>query len=618
MNTDALAGMWTGVGDHLWQSTLFACVAGLLAFMLRGNSARLRYWLWLTASMKFLIPFSLLVGAGSYLAGQIHWTGARVESHAVMEEISQPFTQQVTMQGAAEAASTVWPHWIHLLPGVLAAIWLCGFVWVLLAWIMHCLRIYRVVRTATPLCEGREVEALRRLENAVGMRRSIGLVSVRDSLEPGIFGIFRPILLWPEGISQRLDDAQLEAILVHELCHVRRRDNLTAALHMVVEAVFWFHPLVWWMEGRLVEERERACDEEVLLLCGRPQVYAESILRVCEFCVESPLVCVSGVTGADLKKRMVRIMAKHLGSNLSRGRKMVLAALGLLAIAAPVAFGVVRMIPMYGQILHASGPLPSFEVASIRPWKPSSPPPSPDSGGFPRKVMMASPVGGGGQTTDRVNFIGQTEILIESAYNLPIASGRRIVGGPDWLYSQSNRYEIQAKIEDSLYAAMQKMTPAQQREQVDLMEQSLLADRFKLKVHFETREMPVYALVVAKSGSKLTPAEDGEPSNLFNLESEQGGEMTARAVTLDEFVRSPLLRVGGRLVVDQTGLKGRYDFNLKWRSEQIAASGAGQEGGTDAPSLFTAIQEQMGLKLVPTKGPVEVLVVDHIERPSAN
>jgi uncharacterized protein (TIGR03435 family) len=137
-------------------------------------------------------------------------------------------------------------------------------------------------------------------------------------------------------------------------------------------------------------------------------------------------------------------------------------------------------------------------------------------------MMKASPVGGGGQATDRVHFIGQTALLIASAYNLPVGSeSRMIVETPDWLNSEADRYEVQAKIEDSLYPAMRKMTPAQQREQVALMEQSLLADRFKLKVHFETREMPVYALVIAKDGPKLTPAKDGEASKLSSLTSKE-------------------------------------------------------------------------------------------------
>ena len=268
--------------------------------------------------------------------------------------------------------------------------------------------------------------------------------------------------------------------------------------------------------------------------------------------------------------------------------------------------------PIYGQILHATGPLPSFEVATIKPWqRPPAPPPPPD-GSAPVKVMKLSPGRPGGQSTDRVHMILPTMILIESAYNLPPDS-KRVVGGPDWL-RQDIQYEIQAKIEDSLFAAMQKMTPAQQREQVDLMQQSLLADRFKLKVHFETRDTPVYALVVAKGGPKLTPAKDGVPTKLGMVNNEQGAEMVATSVTLDQLVHAPFFKPGGREVVDQTGLKGAYDFTLKSGSEQIVASHAGQEG-EDAPSLFTAIQEQLGLKLVPSKAQVEVVVVDHIEKP---
>ena len=107
-------------------------------------------------------------------------------------------------------------------------------------------------------------------------------MSAPGLVEPGVFGIFRPVLLLPEGIAERLDQAQLEAILAHELCHIRRRDNLTAAIHMAVQATFWFHPLVWWLGARLVDERERACDEEVLRLGNKPQVYAEGILNVCK------------------------------------------------------------------------------------------------------------------------------------------------------------------------------------------------------------------------------------------------------------------------------------------------------------------------------------------------
>ena len=294
-------------------------------------------------------------------------------------------------------------------------------------------------------------------------------------------------------------------------------------------------------------------------------------------------------------------------------RKIARAALGLLAVAGPVALGVVHMASVHAQILHASGPLPSFEVATVKRLQPRPSPPSPPADGAPDRrpagPAKVAPGKGGAQTTDRVHAITSVRELIAFAYNVPFGfEGVRVAGGPDWLGSE--QYEIQAKIEDSQFAAMQKMTPVQQREQVDLMEQALLADRFKLKVHFETREMPGYALTIAKGGPKLTPAKDGESTRL----SMGGNQMTATAITLDQWLQSPFL--GGRAVVNQTGLEGAYDFTLAW-SEQMAA-GAVQEGGADPPSLVTAVQEQLGLKLVPAKVPVEVIVIDHIERPSEN
>jgi beta-lactamase regulating signal transducer with metallopeptidase domain len=231
-------------------------------------------------------------------------------------QVSQPFTQKAISQ--AEPA-TIFSSLTRLLPSLLAA-WLCGFVVVLLVWFARWRRVSAAIKNATRLQEGREVEALRRLEKAGGLRRKIEIFLSRASLEPGILGIVKPVLIWPEGISARLEDPHLEAILAHEVWHVRRNDNLAAAIYIVVEAFFWFHPLVWWLGARMVDERERACDEEVLQLGSQPQVYAESILKICEFCVESPLACVSGVTGSDLKKRIVNIMNKSVVRKLNFGK----------------------------------------------------------------------------------------------------------------------------------------------------------------------------------------------------------------------------------------------------------------------------------------------------------
>jgi TonB family protein len=157
--------------------------------------------------------------------------------------------------------------------------------------------------------------------------------------------------MWPEGISQHLDEAQLHAILAHEVQHVRCRDNLTSVIHMIVEAVFWFHPLVWWLGARMVEERERACDEDVLELGSERRVYAEGILKVCEFCLASPLACMAGVAGGNLKKRMVSIMTERTLRKLDLGRKFLLGAAVLAAVVGPIVFGVLHATPSRAQSL---------------------------------------------------------------------------------------------------------------------------------------------------------------------------------------------------------------------------------------------------------------------------
>jgi bla regulator protein blaR1 len=316
----------TTLANHLWQSTLFAAMIGLLTLIFRKCHARIRYWLWLVASIKFLVPFSFLVAIGSRLAW---FRGLPVTNRRLYFAIE-------AISGAAPA--TAFPDLVHLLPA-LVAFWLCGLVAVLLLWCLQWRKMSAATRDATKLPAGREVEALRRIEMISGMRKQIEIRLSRAPIEPGIFGILRPILIWPEGISRRLEDAQLEAILAHEVQHVRRHDNFAAAIHMVVEAIFWFHPLVWWLGARLVEERERACDEDVLQLGNERQIYAEGILKVCEFCLASPLACMSGVAGGDLKKRMVHIMTERKLHKLDLGRKLLLGAAGLAAIAGPIAFG---------------------------------------------------------------------------------------------------------------------------------------------------------------------------------------------------------------------------------------------------------------------------------------
>lgn len=275
-----------------------------------------------------------------------------------------------------------------------------------------------------------------------------------------------------------------------------------------------------------------------------------------------------------------------------------------------VFFGMLSANAMSGQILHPDGPLPSFEVATIKPWKPSLRPLN-----APIPVKMDPGHAFPQQRTDRVQFIGQIELLIMAAYNLPIGSERRIIHGPKWVGSEADRYEVQAKIDEATFAAIERMTPERQHREVSLLEQSLLAERFKLQVHFERQgEAPVYALTAPQGAAKLIPAKEGEATTL----SFTNNEITAQAVSLDEFAQSPLWTpIGERYVIDRTGITGKYDFHLKWRSGHLDGSEETIEE-KDLPPLFDAIREQLGLRVIDAKAPLEVIVIDRIDRPSRN
>jgi bla regulator protein BlaR1 len=307
--------------NHLWQSTVFAIAAGLLTLAFRRNRAQVRYWLWFSASLKFFVPLALLINLGSH----VQWTPAAREMAApsvlAIEQVTEPFPQTVSFSPVTIAPARDWIP-VALVFTLLGA-WACGFSAIGLIRLRGWRRIRAAVRASAPFDIAAPVE----------IRSSPGL------LEPGVVGMLRPILLVPAGIADCLTPHQLQALLVHELCHVRRRDNLTSAIHMIVEATFWFHPVIWRIGARLVEERERACDEEVLSLGSEPGVYAEAILNVCKLYVESPLACLSGVTGSDLKKRIEAIMTKRITLRLNFGKKVAIAVAGMAALALPNAGG---------------------------------------------------------------------------------------------------------------------------------------------------------------------------------------------------------------------------------------------------------------------------------------
>ena len=705
-------GTWSApLLDHLWQSTVFAGGIGVLALALRRNAARVRYRLWMAASLKFLIPFSLLMALGARLPWPAHLERTQPAIATAVAGVAQPMLEvwpagtNASLSGIGTRGEAEHPV-MNWLPFVLLSVWGAGSLLLLGRWMTNWLRLRAAVRRGEPVMLANGIRA-RVMEDG----------GDAGSLEPGVFGIVRPVLVLPRGIAERLSGEQMHAIVAHELCHMRRRDNLTAALHMAVEAVFWFHPLVWWLRTRLVEERERACDEAVLEATRQPFAYAEGILNVCKFYVETPLSCVSGVTGSELKQRIARILSGQRVRKLDLRRKALLAVACVVAVGLPVTAGLAHAAQGQRQAAAPSEPTETGIAGTgiVGTWQGTAQIPdggnarvvlkivkdekgelsgtlySIDQSGRPMPGSAVSFAGGtlrfvnqfpgftyegkmsadGKSISGTMTQNGSYPLVLERAtagteWTIPAppqrlppmaadahptfdvatvkptaADARRsmltvrgadlvienlslnalikfawevqereIEAGPGWM--STDKWDIQAKPD-----VPGMPNPDQLREMV----RKLLADRFGLKFREEQREMAAYVLTVGKDGPKLMKSADA--SQLGGFTMGPLGVMHAGGATMGDFVHIMQGDILDRPVVDKTGLQGRWDFTLRWTPDETQFAGARvprptAEDADAPPPLFTAIQEQLGLKLEPAKTEVPVLVVEHVEKPTAN
>jgi bla regulator protein blaR1 len=571
---------------HLVQSTLFAAAAALLTLAFRANRAQVRFWLWLSASLKFLIPFALLSMVGSHIGvwappSSVEGIGAAAPTFL---GAGRSHSSGETRGGAG--SSTGAPAFDRAtLEKVIAVVWLSGVLYVALMRLRGWRRIRLLIRASVSTDIAAPVE----------VRASPGL------LEPGVVGWRRPLLLFPQGIAERLSPAEMDAILGHELCHVRRRDNLLASIHMIVETVFWFHPLVWWIGARLIEERECACDEDVVSRGNAPDLYAEAIVKVCKWSTESPLTCVAGVTGGDLKRRIEQIMSARNVPGLSLAKKAALTIVGAAVLIAPVLIGLANP----AILAQSPSGAPEWQAAA----------------------------GGHG----RFSATFPVPIFIVFAYKLMLSSDQAQAiraHQPKWF--DTDRFEIDAKAAGN---------PT--KDQMRLMMQSLLAERFHLAVHYEMQETPVYALTLIKPGMwgpKLIRHADGPPCDasapaersvradpdadvfppaceaMMAAPGKNGRRVEGSRSTTMALLAFILSRTAGRPVVDRSGITDRIDYRMEWTPESNGSGIPGVEVEPDPnPVTFMeAVREQLGLKLESTKAAVQNLVIDRIERPSEN
>jgi uncharacterized protein (TIGR03435 family) len=459
---------------------------------------------------------------------------------------------------------------------------------------------------------------LRRLSAEGGLQRSIA-VRVHESIPgPMTYGTLRPVILLPLDAESWSDDA-LGRAMIHELEHVRRGDWFSQYMARTVSALYWFHPLVWIAWSRLGLEAERACDDAVLRR-SEATAYANQLVQLAERLANTatpPLLAMAACRDLSTRVRAV------LDGAQARGRA------GTLPVAAAIAVAVVfiaavaplRAVRQGGTVADgAQQPPLAFDTASVKPNK----------SGAEERYIRIDP---GGASLTVVNL--QLRELITFAYQI---QSFQLEGGPNWI--TSDRFDILGKPERPVPGTGAFFNG---QEPLRLMMRTLLAERFKLAMHKQTKELPIFELVLArqdgKPGPQLRPAAvdcaarsaaaargetppalsgppgPGSCGMNMNPVSVRGGGVTMTMLA------NLLERTVGRLVIDRTGLTGTWDLEVKYTPERSQLP-PGVEPPVpidwNGPSLFTALEEQLGLKLRPARGPVEVLVIDSVQQPTPN
>ncbi len=505
--------------------------------------------------------------------------------------IALPASVRVTM---SKVRSPEFLPWVVI-------VWLFGaaFFWVRLmgGWLVAARMRSVLVRPAPPEWQ----EVLRKLGARIGLSRPVRLLVSALVQAPAVVGWLRPVVLAPVGALTGQPPEYMEALLLHELAHIRRHDYLVNILQSVAEALLFYHPAVWWVSGHIRTERELCCDDVAVAVNGDALTYACALAQLESYRphLSTHLGSAVAANGGSLSDRIARL--------LGQPRPSVRTALGpgVLAVATllvAVAYGLFAQPEAH----------PAFQTVSIKP--------NTSNWSDPTRHPMSMSVNASLMLLIQFAYANHDNPMLGQFSPLPAS---QVVGGPAWI--NSLRYDIDAK---------PRGTADPKREW--LMWQTLLADRFQLKLHRETRELPIYDLTVIKSGPKLPAAKaagcvsfpPGTTPHYVPGKVDCGYvagpfdwypgrlHMEGRKLHMADLIRQ-LALVLDRPVLDKTGFRGEFDLNLTFTPDQALRGLPDLGGRTDRnfPNIFAALEEQLGLQLVPAEGPVEVLVIDHAETP---
>ena len=355
--------LWPALLDHLWQGTLFAGVVWLFCLLAKRASSKTRYGIWLLASVKFAVPAVLFVWLLAPLDIQVPWPREVVSpsSTRVVTEfpLTKEYDQPAVVIGKLEPTTPRAEMRHAELYCSLTLVWVLGCAFFLRVWWHRHSTMKARLREGEPVVSGSALETLQRVKGLLQERRPVTLILSSDFPEPGVCGIRRPKLVLPKRVVEALTDQELEAVLLHEVAHVRRRDNLVSLFQSWLGCVFWFHPAIWLIDRQLLEERERACDEEVLSHAPNCQQYLSSLLKVFQSSLGERLAGASLITGSNLKRRI-----DHMRSHVSRKSSVAWHRLMISGFALAWIVSVIATVPANQKVLVAQQGSGSSKVAT--------------------------------------------------------------------------------------------------------------------------------------------------------------------------------------------------------------------------------------------------------------
>lgn len=366
--------LWPFLANHLWQATLFCLIIFKVTSLLKRAPARLRHSLLLLALIKFVMPAALIASwlsrAGIDFNSFFTPGGEGFTGRFGLSPLLSPVPASPTTFYAVETPT---PHGLtpfhYVVPiqdhgfiyAALTLLWITVCALLFYFWLKKRKELSVTIRSGEIVENGREFEAMKRVRSWLGLRRQVALVISREIAEPGVWGIFKPLIILPEGVSDNLTDDELEAVMMHEMIHVERWDNLCGVMQRVICCLLWFHPLLWLLDRQLLAEREEACDDTVIKLGGASQVYAASITKVCRHSLGRAQPGLSSAAGSNLRRRINRILAADASRTLNAFHFALLGMVAaLLFVLSSLAGGSVKGSAEVARNVSDSGVDPRF------------------------------------------------------------------------------------------------------------------------------------------------------------------------------------------------------------------------------------------------------------------